>query len=400
MIQHSLAPPLPRAFSSIRPPKMPAPLRTTSVKATAKASTQPAQVWNLNELHPLPVAYPLERSNVYVANCSPQEVAYRICETLRTESIAATFSHEDKVRLTQIMRSSTTGVFTTRVSSLAKQKHPTDALFFYSLQNLLIADTKDCVQFAVRLFADQDKVVVEIQRKTGCSFLFHQVVKAVLRSAKGMTSAEPHSNRRFTIPSCVPKETQEEKQKCMEEGLGIAFNLLKNDRLDAHMLAMESLSQLTRATECKAFAANKVLCGDFMERLISLVESGLSLTPLSELEQQHFTMMHRHALTVLANSLSAIDESGELLSVLSIRSELTSKSLLAALVSDLEAANERPHDACQAARCIQALVRSAQVKAELIDLDAMSVIFSACTAGAGLNAMLEQESKKLRLHFA
>jgi hypothetical protein len=289
MLAPSMAPPMPRSFSRA-PPK---PQRISSVEPISKSqqSAAPVQVWRVNEMVSLPAIYPLERTNVYVDNIAAQEVADRICECLRIESISATFDEENK--------------------------------------NRLVAESKNCVKFSVLLFADQGKIVVEVQRQTGCSFLFHQAAKAILRSAKGIRTP-PAQKRSFSIPGCVPKESPEQQQRCTEEGLEIAFSLLKKDRFDAHLLAMESLEQLTRASVCRAFAAHKVLCGQFSSTLVSLIESRESkqAEAVSEMEEKHFAIMHRHALTILANSLAAVQDSGELLGLLSQSNGLCSHSLL------------------------------------------------------------------------
>jgi hypothetical protein len=96
MLAHSMAPPMPRSFS-IAPSK---PLRRPAVEQISKSqqSTAPVQVWRINELVSLPAIYPLERTNVYVDNSAGQDVADRICECLRIESISATFDEENKVR--------------------------------------------------------------------------------------------------------------------------------------------------------------------------------------------------------------------------------------------------------------------------------------------------------------
>jgi hypothetical protein len=276
----------------------------------------------------------------------------------------------------------------------------TDFILLFLKQNRLVAESNDCVKFAVLLFADQGMIVIEVQRQTGCSFLFHQAAKAILRSAKGIRTPSA-LKRRFTIPSCVPRESPEQQQRCIEEGLEIAFNLLKKDRLDAHLLAMESLEQLTRGSECRSFAASKVLCGQLLSTLVSLIESRESnqAEAVSEMEKKHFAVMHRHALTILANSLAAVQESGELLGLLSKSNELCSQSLFTVLVSDLNASSQRPYDACQSARCIQSFVSCEEVKDQLMDLGAADAVSTACVEGGCRNAMLENESKKLRFQM-
>jgi hypothetical protein len=253
------------------------------------------------------------------------------------------------------------------------------------------------------MWSDKDQVVVEIQRGCGCSFLFCQASKAILRAAKGSTAPKPLGC--FKIPDCVPQQSLSECEKLIEDDLEIACQLLKNDRFDTHMLGMESLAHLTNATKCGSFAARCILSGDFLSTLLCLVESfrmhqrsTKDETTLSEMEEEHFSIMHRHALTVLGNCLAALEESGELEQVLAQRKELLSESLLESLVHEVGQANTRPHDACQAVRCLQCLVRSSsELKVLACQLGAPKALDSAFREGASRHCTLEQESRKLQM---
>lgn len=85
------APPMPRSFATMRPAKA----ATQTMQATQQTSI--ACIWHVAELPTLPAAYFLERSNVYVEG-EPQDIADRICDCLRKQSIASTCDEEDKVR--------------------------------------------------------------------------------------------------------------------------------------------------------------------------------------------------------------------------------------------------------------------------------------------------------------
>ena len=254
------------------------------------------------------------------------------------------------------------------------------------------------MRFAIRLFADQGKVVVEVQRLSGCSYLFHQAAKSVLRSAKGLPAHSPRHT--FSIPSSIPRESADDTRKCTEEGLSIAFAQLQQDRRDAHLLAMESLEQLTRATESCSFASKKILSGEHLGSILCLIESKQKgeNESLSSMEKRHIASMRRCALTIVANALSLVDPE-ELQYVLSNRVELSSAPLLSALVTDLLESSECPHEAYQAARCIQALQTSRKIKSQLVGLEANTAISMACVEGAAGHVLLEHESTKLRLQM-
>lgn len=90
MIRPLTAPPQPRSFASLRPVK-------TQPRVETKEPSITSATWKVSNLPALSAFYILERTNVYVESSS-QEVANRICNCLRLESIATTFDEEDKVR--------------------------------------------------------------------------------------------------------------------------------------------------------------------------------------------------------------------------------------------------------------------------------------------------------------
>ena len=89
------APPMPRSFASGRPSKA-----SLQSSRDDKPLVSGAAFWNVANLPSLPAAYFLERSSVYVDD-DAQEVANRVCDCLRKESIAAACDIEDKVSLKQ-----------------------------------------------------------------------------------------------------------------------------------------------------------------------------------------------------------------------------------------------------------------------------------------------------------
>jgi hypothetical protein len=259
------------------------------------------------------------------------------------------------------------------------------------------------VTFTTRLFAGDGKVIVELQRLAGCCFLFHQTAKTVLRAAKGM---EPLKRRTFSVPPSVPKCDAEEEKECLENGLELAASLLKKDRLDAHMLAMESLTHLSRSTKCQCLVAKAILCGPLLDTLISLIESWSICAADSaedekgEVEEQHCASMHRLAISVLANCLGVLEAEGELSEVIAhLREQLCTPSLLMALVDELRRAEQRPHDACEAARCLQTLVRSCKCKQSIMDCDGLNAAAFAYEAGASSHANLEKECHLLQMEI-
>lgn len=267
------------------------------------------------------------------------------------------------------------------------------------------AETHDGVTFTTCMFAGDNKVIVELQRQAGCCYLFHQTAKTVLRAAKGMDQPK---RRTYAVPPSVPKCPDSEEKECLESGLELACGLLKKDRLDAHMLAMESLTHLSRSAKCQCLVAKAILCGPLLDTLVSLIEcwsicvEDAAEEEKGEVEEQHCASMHRLAIAVLANCLSVLEAEGELGSVLVQRREqLCSPSLLMALVEELRRAEQRPHDACEAARCLQPLIRSCpECKPRLMECDGLNAAAIAYNAGANSHANLQKECSVLKLEIA
>lgn len=361
----------------------------------AKQSTQPANTtkraaltWAVNDnaVVPLPSVYMLERTHTTIDG-SPSEIAGKIADCLRRESIHVTFdSHE--VRLHNI--------------SFAEPHRPGSVSNFSTfrscLQVLAEAQTRENVRFTIRLWKKgSEKVIVEIQKLDGCCFLYCQAAKAILRAAKGQSSPP---KRKFALPACVPRESDDVRRSCIESGLEIASSMLKEKRIDAHAMAIDTLLHISKATQKPGFAAHCILCGEFRSTLLSLVECSRlcpSEVPMDDFEKEQAAVMHRNALTIIANCLKALHDSRELQEVLAQQDDLSSLGFLASLVEDVSACNERPHDACEAARCLQPLMRTSEsIRRKVLELGAADALDSASHEGVCRHALLESACAKLR----
>lgn len=358
-------PMMPRSAPLARQKASPATI-SLPVKSTTTTTGSKGLLWTVDAAPRLPTMYFLERTHVRVSDASPQEVASRIVECLRKQSVAAVYNDEEA---------------------------------------LVEAESQQCVQFAVRLWDSKNQVVVEVQRSCGCSFAFHELAKCVLRSAKGVTSSPP-APRTFALPKCIPRETEEERRECLREGLEIASSLLLKDALDSHMMALESLVHLTNV--CKmGFAAESILDhAEILRVLLSLVEdsnNGISASrrSSSELEQNNLVIMRRQALTVLANCLDTLKGNGKLHACLNRHSALLQDSLVQALVNQVAMAEEAPHDACQAVRCLTTLTEASTfTRRRALELGAPAIVSQAHQSGQCRHAELQGLSSKLQLSMA
>jgi hypothetical protein len=237
------------------------------------------------------------------------------------------------------------------------------------------------VKFNIRLFTSGKKIVVEIQRVSGCCFLFHQSTKNVLPAALGQ-AAQPTIT--LTIPPCVMSELEEED--ATEEALFMALNMLQSPRFDCNILAMESLASVTKANSA---AAKSVVNGPLMSLILGWVE-GQNADDEDFYELEHLVKMHRYALVVLANCLTALSPT---------ETPKVSDECLMILIGELKAACERPHDACEAAKSLKALVRSNDVRMRVLAMGAPCAVIGAYQLGKSQHHQLEKESLSLQMEM-
>jgi hypothetical protein len=255
-----------------------------------------------------------------------------------------------------------------------------------------LAETHDFVKLSVRLFIDNAFVVVEIQRTCGCSFSFREAAKSLLRSAKGLERMLPR--KRFAIPTTLPHRSRAEQQGCFQDDVRIAFDMLRSNRSDCKLLALESLEKMTQPCENADVAAKAILTPENLKQLLAFSETDADIG-VSELEESQSNMRRRKVLAILANSLATLNQSDRA-DVLSITDNgLNCRSFLEMLHSTLDDASARPHDACEAARCLQYLSLSKDVQESLAEMSTLEVVSSACSAGSHSHHRLETESKIL-----
>ena len=321
--------------------------------------------WTPRNIPPLPQMYPLERSHVYVDD-DQKHVASRIANVLRQQSLAPVFEDE-KVR---IWRTSMLLYFV-------------GFLTWCDLQ--ASAETVCHVRLVVRMFSEGEKVVVEVQRRSGCCFVFHQVAKAILKAAKG----EPAKKvPKFTVPASVIKEEQQ-RSSC-NEALEIANELLQKDRIDAQALGMSSLVQLTNEGSSR-FAASAILEGPLLDAVLKFVQPTESV---DEVLEEHRTEMRGDAFRVLANCLASTTAKLDI-------EKLGSDEILEALIKELRVAEEKPHNAWHACKVLKALLKDSEaLRTKAEQLGAPSAVTVAYNEGVCRHAMLEKEATALKSEMA
>lgn len=321
--------------------------------------------WIVQELRELPEGYVLSAMNVYVKEGTPQQVANRICNAMRSLSIT-------------ILRS--------------KELDETNAL---------LAESKSGVKFVIRLFRENNMVVIELQRQRGCSLEFREAARTILRCAKGFQQQVSHTTRRFAIPNSLPKRSREVYKNHIHDDIRIACNMLYSAKLDAQILALESMEKLTKDKEAKGIAAKEVLENyECLRHLLFLLDfDKADENSPRERNLNCVPTLRRKILGVIANSCEAISDV-QLKEILSKHAyDLKAKAFLSILMRSLEDASIRPHDAFEAVRCLRYLLVSEEVENTIIEMSALDAISSARRTGISSHEGLEQESAKLMVQF-
>ncbi|KAL7576310.1 hypothetical protein ACA910_018130 [Epithemia clementina (nom. ined.)] len=274
--------------------------------------------WTPSNPRPVPAFYPLEKSTRLVEDETAVEVAARLSESLRYMSVQACYDDE----------SATASLFTAENVEMHMSLWKTPST------------------------AQQEGVLVELQRRKGDSMVFHRYARRILDAAVGdvdaselaasVDGAKLHSKKvqRLLTPELKNQEHQEHENAVV--ALEIAHGLLMKDRMDARQLGLESLCLLTDPQKTgymtAVLASHVVLLGstssveiegvtDVGERDSILMNEGpfqeireaiLSLVQFSRIgedddddlltpESEQMVLLHNLALAVLANALEVIE---------------------------------------------------------------------------------------------
>jgi len=198
---------------------------------TAGIPTRPRRLWKVSDTHvpAYPTYWPKPVLFVPVTGTSPAVVAIRIAECLTKRSVAAEYDDEAAS---------------------------------------VVCQTADRCLFTVQLWHSGDAIWVECVRISGGTLTFHQHARAVLLAAQSLDSGAdrraPHqcsateyprmlgeystaTTTRNNIIQQLPSshKTMEEVATTAVEALEQAFQLLCKDRLDAQLIGLQSLVNLT-----------------------------------------------------------------------------------------------------------------------------------------------------------
>jgi hypothetical protein len=387
--------------------------------------------WVPTALRPVPAYYPLEKSSRLVEESSPEEIAARLSECLRTLSVHAIYDNDTAHLLSSENVEMQLSLWRTPATSLTPG------------------------------------VVVELQRRKGDSIAFHRYSRSILDAAvmgdEEFATANPNNSAADDVLYSKRVQrllsTELSKNHDLDEhenaiiAIEIAHDLIMKDRMDARQLGMESLCLLTDPRKTgymtSVLTSHVVLLGstqgveipgvpihqegavldeslfqEIRETILGLVQfsrigedehSEDMVTP----EAEHMTILHNLALAVLANALDVVENpdafdrhepedtkprsrlrtasSNDVTNEFLQQTEgLSNKEMLSTLIGELGKAPIKPHDATLSAKCLGSLLRaSEEARKRAKELDAKAVVSAALEVGEKTHLKLETECKKV-----
>jgi len=346
----------------------------------------PSGHWNLtdSDVKTLPDFHPLERSAVFVPNCSDAAVvARRVSDVLRSRSISAEY-----------------------INAKAKAK----------------CMTTDDVDFRIRLYRGKKKfshgVIVEVQRRFGFSTTFASDVAAICDAAEGKVAAP--STPTGLLPSLVPDEEDHTESSNDEddglESVKIASSMISEADIDRKIMGLQGLASLTdsykigKATATRA--STEILAGTNPEAaaardaILSLVlcrdgsteaaQRGQVEDKLTDADEANRSLLRTQALCVLSNVLCNMVKRDELRSL----KPVLSQAILPALLRDIENASVNPRTADLATRALLPVVQTFDgdfVESDLLANGAYELLIEAQSVGeARFDSLREQSASCLR----
>jgi len=334
--------------------------------------------WILRELPEMPYLYLKEKTATVVLNDSPQQIANRIVESARSMNCFGEYN-----------------------SAKAKA-------------TLSVDDTEFYIQlFKVRVGEKQGKanecIVVEMQRLSGSTVVFHRVARNILSASKIRNvqvlsrvpvnterSVTSHREGSTSTSTCSTTGTVKESD-LFNRTMEIVESLLKKDRVDANLLGMESLQLLTNPNSSSdamvAYASNITLTGcgfgDVKRTLVSLIADHTTFegeaVEENSAEAKYFHKIRTCAFTVLSNALDAMRGTDVFEDQCLADEEWAGEDgFLSVLLKEMNQATSRPHDAYLAGKSIKTILEnSSRMRSNVSQLEATRIILDAQTVGKG-----------------
>jgi hypothetical protein len=311
------------AFAS---PMMPASMMNTApAKAQAAMQSQhrPNAVWGLSTVPTLAEFHPLERTAVFVANCTPSTLSSRIANVLRELSIEASYD-DSKAKVTCV--------------------------------------TSEGVDFRIRLYGGRGEfshgIIVEVQRRFGGSLNFHNETKAILEAAEGRRPSSALSSK--ALPEVSDDEDDDEDYAPPPSGassLVMVSKMLEIPGFDGQYLGLQTLSTLVDTEKMTTQTARKV-GAELLKADSEVGRQVFAYIVNRKLDDESYVELRVMSLDILAKSMKAT----------SLVPEFLRAQLRSVLLEDIKAAEKYPRAACSALRSMEYFIRGDEDTMELNDV--------------------------------
>lgn len=357
-------------FGSIQRPTVGLARNKTSFTVTKEwTGVANSKVWEVkgDELDPVPVDYPLERTHREI-ECEASEVATRISDVLRKLSIETQYNDEK-----------------------AKAK----------------CKTSDLVKFRIRLYAGGENghpVVVEVQKRSGSASSFIKSCRAVLNAAEGkqaireMKKLPPIGAMKCLagVDDVLPKSTP---QVDAQAGLDKVMELLNTKQHDSVVLGLQNLRCLTDDVTTSPTTAILVSKMVVMEASNGVREMLLRFTELEDADEEHdptgMAAHQRHlSFGVLANALEKCSKDGSLSAAME-QDEWLQSMLLPTLLNCVKNVQRQTNDAYCACLSLISMTSCSEVSIRLLmDSSGMEALQAAQAHGEQFHDLLSASAGK------
>ncbi len=325
------------------------------------------------------------------------------------------------LRTTRTVEHEPAHVISNRISDCL-QSRSIKTKFSKSHDNIAKCRNTDFCKFTIRLYAaEEGGVLVEVQRLCGDAVSFMKDCRAVLNAAEGKKDEEkvgddtpmylrlPVSQMKFVKEVTLPPVTPEEQA----DAVNVTAELLSSHQSDSNMLGMEALAiqtdPLKTMKSTAILASRRILCpNDPGNGAFNMHNYVMSLLIYNEADEDteddpsvpeetamedHSIKLRNLAMSALSNSLTLLSEEKLLLSCITSSQEWYTSVLIPKLLQDLSTAEQHPHDACYASRCLSTLAEaSCDFSSKMRDVGGEDALKSAEEVGVREFALLARDA--------
>jgi len=287
--------------------------------------------WNVSDaISPKPDFYELEQTATFVPNTKASIVASRISDCFRLLSFHCEFD---------------------------------------DMKAKLDASTEDSAQFKVQLFAGKGDyshgTILEMQKQRGTPRNYHEIISSVFSAAQGKQIPkifEPNVDAINFGEFGIDVNDAEALRQSIRT-IKICADMIREGNASGVVLGFERLSTLVDSTKLGSATAlrnSEILLqsdrGEFIRATIaSLIANTYLPKGLDDVSEYETNRLRKLAYCILSNTLTVLFDTGRLFDI--VLQKWFFEDLIGFLVKDIMNADEYPHEAYMASKCLVSLVK-------------------------------------------